>query len=69
MRKTTLFLMIAAALMVGEAPAADLLTTPARAEFQTETAIFKKKRKGAPRKKKGFLWGLFRKNDCGCPRH
>jgi hypothetical protein len=21
------------------------------------------------RKKKGFLWGLFKKKDCGCPKH
>jgi len=21
------------------------------------------------RRKKGFLWGLFKKNDCGCPKH
>ncbi len=21
------------------------------------------------RRKKGFLWGLFRKKDCGCPKH
>jgi hypothetical protein len=21
------------------------------------------------RRKKGFLWGLFKKKDCGCPKH
>lgn len=21
------------------------------------------------RRKKGFLWGIFRKKDCGCPKH
>ena len=21
------------------------------------------------RKKKGFLWGIFKKKDCGCPKH
>lgn len=34
----------------------------------TETTIFKRKRKGY-RKKRGFMWGLFKKNDCGCPKH
>ena len=24
---------------------------------------------GKRRRKKGFLWGLFKKNDCGCPKH
>lgn len=33
-----------------------------------EETIFKRKRKGY-RKKKGFMWGLFKKNDCGCPKH
>nr|WP_293837712.1 hypothetical protein [uncultured Arsenicibacter sp.] len=35
--------------------------------FARPEQIFKK-RKGY-RKKKGFLWGLFRKNNCGCPKH
>jgi len=35
-----------------------------------ETQVLKRKRKARGyRKKKGFLWGLFRKNDCGCPKH
>lgn len=52
--------MVAAALIVGEAPAADLIPTT------TSEMLVRGKR---PRKKKGFLWGLFRKNDCGCPKH
>jgi hypothetical protein len=35
--------------------------------FSKTEQIFKK-RKGY-RKKKGFMWGLFRKNNCGCPKH
>jgi len=36
----------------------------------SETNVVKRKRKARGyRKKKGFLWGLFRKNDCGCPKH
>lgn len=33
-----------------------------------EESIFKRKRKGY-HKKRGFMWGLFKKNDCGCPKH
>ena len=42
-------------------------TTETTVKTKEET-IFKRKRKGY-RKKKGFMWGLFRKNDCGCPKH
>jgi hypothetical protein len=63
MKRTTWMLMIAATLIVGEAPAADLLTTKTGTE-----APIRRKRNGT-HKRKGFLWGLFRKNDCGCPNH
>ncbi len=42
-------------------------TTETTVKTKEET-IFKRKRKGY-RKKKGFMWGLFKKNDCGCPKH
>lgn len=42
-------------------------TTETTVKTKEET-IFKRKRKGY-HKKKGFMWGLFRKNDCGCPKH
>jgi hypothetical protein len=49
-------------------------------ETQAETRIFSKKTSISTeniesktvirrRKKKGFLWGLFKKKDCGCPKH
>ena len=34
----------------------------------SETSTVSKK-VGKRRRKKGFLWGLFKKNDCGCPKH
>ena len=40
-------------------------TTETTVKTKEET-IFKRK---GYRKKKGFMWGLFRKNDCGCPKH
>ena len=48
-------------------------TVAAASVKTTETSITKteqllRKKKGY-RKKKGFMWGLFRKNNCGCPKH
>jgi hypothetical protein len=34
----------------------------------SETSLISKT-VGKRRRKKGFLWGLFKKNDCGCPKH
>ena len=53
-----------ATLAVTEAPAVAYSANPAA----KEVAIFRKKKKGL-RRKKGILWGLFKKNDCGCPNH
>ena len=68
--KTTAFLLVfSASLLMGEAPAATLSKTRT-SETRTsvkEEAIFKRKKKGY-RRKKGFMWGLFKKKDCGCPK-
>ena len=65
MKTTTVVLGLMAAVVLGGAPA-EAATYPEKAK---EENIFRKKRKGY-RKKKGFLWGLFRKkNDCGCPSY
>jgi hypothetical protein len=37
-------------------------TTISETSFVAKTAVKR-------RRKKGFLWGLFKKNDCGCPKH
>jgi len=48
---------------------ATVRTTTTETTIKTkEETIFKRKRKGY-HKKKGFMWGYFRKNDCGCPKH
>lgn len=68
MKKTTVFLMMAATLILVEVP----LETRASAHKPTsETSIFKRKRKGYKAKRGGlFNTGLFRKkNPCGCPNH
>ena len=64
MKSTTFVLLFIATLAVAEAPAAAYSANPT----VKEVAIFRKKKKGF-RRKKGFLWGLFKKNDCGCPNH
>ncbi|MBO0937827.1 hypothetical protein J2I47_14805 [Fibrella sp. HMF5335] len=64
MKSTTIVLLLMASLAVTEAPAAGYLASPTA----KEATIFRKKKKGF-RRKKGFLWGLFKKNDCGCPNH
>ncbi|RYF76178.1 MAG: hypothetical protein EOO39_05880 [Cytophagaceae bacterium] len=62
--KTTAFLLVfSASLLIGEVPAASL---PTRTTVKEES-IFKRKKKGY-RRKKGFMWGLFKKKDCGCPK-
>jgi hypothetical protein len=60
---TLLLLGVAESPVSASVPAATETTVKAKQE-----TIFKRKRKGY-RKKKGFMWGLFRKNDCGCPNH
>lgn len=65
MKSTTFVLLFIATLAVAEAPAAAAYSASPTVK---EVAIFRKKKKGF-RRKKGFLWGLFKKNDCGCPNH
>ena len=57
-------LVFSASLLIGEAPASPLSATSASVK---EESIFKRKKKGY-RRKKGFMWGLFKKKDCGCPK-
>ncbi|MEZ0540476.1 hypothetical protein [Fibrella arboris] len=62
--KTTAFLLVfSASLLIGEAPASSLSAHPT----VTEVASIKRKKKGF-RRKKGFMWGLFKKKGCGCPK-
>jgi hypothetical protein len=69
MKKTALFLVAVTALVLTEAPvSAAVSTSTATTVKAKEEMVFKRKRKGY-RKKKGFMWGLFKKNDCGCPKH
>ncbi len=37
-------------------------TTISTASLESKTVIKR-------RRKKGFLWGIFKKKDCGCPKH
>ena len=68
MKKTGVFLLLAALLMLIEIP---VETQAAPTKTSIETTIFKKKRKGYKSKRGGlFNTGLFRKkSSCGCPKH
>lgn len=69
MKLTALVLLLTALLTLVEAPAQAYASAPSELTVKAkEEAIFKRKRKGY-RRKRGFLWGLFRKKDCGCPNH
>lgn len=70
MKNITLMLFAVVLLSLTEAPvsAAVVVATTETTVTTKEETIFKRKRKGY-RKKKGFMWGLFKKNDCGCPNH
>jgi hypothetical protein len=62
MKKTAFLLLIAATLIGGEVSAASL-PVPTASSQQTDHKPHR------PRKKRGFLWGLFRRNSCNCPKH
>lgn len=68
MKKTKVFLLIAASLLLVEVP---LETMASARETTTETTAIGRKRKGYKVKRGGlFNTGLFRKkNPCGCPNH
>ena len=68
MRKTKVFLLLAASLVLVDMP---LETRASAHKTTTETAAIGRKRKGYKPKRGGlFNTGLFRKkNPCGCPNH
>lgn len=68
MKKTTVFLMIGASLMLVEVP---METMASESKKATEMTTIGRKRKGYKPKRGGlFNTGLFRKkNPCGCPNH
>lgn len=70
MKSITLILFAVVLLGLTEAPvsATVVMGTTETTITTKEETIFKRKRKGY-HKKKGFMWGLFKKNDCGCPKH
>lgn len=68
MKLTGLVLLLTALLTMAEVPVQAYAPAHSESVKAKEEAIFKRKRKGY-RKKRGFMWGLFRKKDCGCPKH
>ena len=68
MKKTKVFLLLAASLLLVDVP---LETMGSAYKTTTETTVIGRKRKGYKPKRGGlFNTGLFRKkNPCGCPNH
>ncbi|MEA5140092.1 hypothetical protein [Arcicella rigui] len=64
MKKLIVFSVLLSCLQV-EAEASSISFSETSIKATNTEATYKTRR----RKKKGFLWGLFRKKDCGCPKH
>lgn len=64
MKKLILFTVIMSCVQVESEAFTTNSSKASLVESKTETS-FKIKR----RRKKAFLWGLFKKKDCGCPKH
>lgn len=67
MKSTTLTVLLTASLVLAGAPAETYASARPEVGMVKEESIFRKKK--GYRKKRGFLWGLFKKKDCGCPKH
>ncbi|WP_128547294.1 hypothetical protein [Larkinella soli] len=69
MKKVLILGLMAGFLLPMETLAETAVSTTAAGEVKT-VSVFKRKKARGYRKKKGFMWGLFRKkNPCGCPNH
>ncbi|MDR6561147.1 MULTISPECIES: hypothetical protein [Arcicella] len=64
MKKLILFTVLLSCVQVESEAFASNAVKTSISESKSDAA-FKTKR----RRKKGFLWGLFKKKDCGCPKH
>lgn len=67
MKKVGIISLLIALMLPLEGPVAAASVNNTEASI-TKTEQLLRKKKGY-RKKKGFMWGLFRKNNCGCPKH
>lgn len=68
MKKLLLLGITLSMLLPLEAPVEAAVVKSAQSELKSELAYKRKKARGY-KKKKGFMWGLFRKkNACGCPK-
>ncbi|WP_420154750.1 hypothetical protein [Siphonobacter sp.] len=67
--KKLIFTLLIGAMVLPEYASASSSSPSAGTTVQTEQAHARKRR--SYRKKKGFMWGLFRKKDkgCGCPSY
>ncbi|PLK46266.1 hypothetical protein [Emticicia sp. TH156] len=69
--KKLIILFIAGVLtVIPEFSQATSAATPSTVNVKEELGKGRRKKSGRYKKKKGFMWGLFKsKNQCDCPRH
>ena len=64
MKKLIIFSLLMSCFQIESEAFTRVFTATSISATKTETT-YKTRR----RRKKGFLWGLFKKKDCGCPKH
>jgi hypothetical protein len=65
MKKLILLTVIIASFQVETEASSNITSTKTTISATSSEAKMIVKR----RRKKGFLWGIFKKKDCGCPKH
>ncbi len=70
MKKLIILLMAGFLILTPEFSKAAVSEARATVSIKEELGKGRRKKSGRYKKKKGFLWGLFKsKNQCDCPRH
>ena len=70
MKKITIFAILGILILMPEFSQASDYKTINVSTIQKTDGGGRKNKSGSYRKKKGFMWGIFRgKNQCDCPKH
>jgi len=70
MKKTVILLLLGMFFLMPEFSQASENKIVSKTEIQKTNGGGRRKKSGAYRKKKGFMWGIFRgKSQCDCPKH
>ena len=70
MKKIAVLFLISILAITPEFSQAATLDSKTTVSVKKETGKGRRKKSGSYRKKKGFMWGLFKgKSQCDCPKH